>query len=102
MRICTNSNPRLEQFNATFFAKEWIKKGHMRSDDTTKQRKKTQSTQTPVLEMEIPFDREPDESFDPDDIEVISASSSSTEICSSPEKQPRLYEHDDLEDIDDV
>ena len=68
---------------------EWTKKGHMRSDDTTKQRTKTQSTQTLVLEMEIPFDRESDESFDQDNIEVISASSSSTEICSSREKQTR-------------
>lgn len=39
MRVKINGEDKLALFNAEHYAREWIKAGHMRSDDPSKRRK---------------------------------------------------------------
>ena len=72
LRIVSNSNRNLEQFNASYFAKEWINAGHLRSDDPSQIR--TTSTLSPLSDTTAP------ESIEwSDDIEIIKTDEDSGE-----------------------
>ncbi len=50
LRICSNFDNNLENFNATYFAKEWIKSGNLRSDDIIQMRKSKLAAKEKITE----------------------------------------------------
>lgn len=40
MRILINTDRKIENFDALYFSKKWLEKGHMKSDDPSKIKRK--------------------------------------------------------------
>ena len=96
LRICLNTPDNEDEFDPNYYAKIWIQKGHMRSDDPAQIRRQDNPGPTTTETVEIVYSSS--DSFSSnienyDDTEIISmAGSSSSSIQAPPNKIPRLGE----------